>query len=227
MLPDFLTVKRNRKILRHSAKGSTWEEHKYIKRLDGTYYYPDSYEGGRHLPDGEKENNSKEPLSKDDILSKLEDMTGMKREGLTKLYNLSREKGYDSKGFRELLSILSEGDEEQAQKMIDLLKQDKSKMSLTSDDVDNLAREVIRGNFGNGQDRKDLLGENYQEIQDRVNQILRSSDVSTKKISEASSNLVEAGEKAINKTMNKKESKTSGKKGIDLDRVYSVYKKKK
>ena len=38
----------------HSAKGSTWEEHKYIKRDDGVYYYPDSYEGGRHLPDGEK-----------------------------------------------------------------------------------------------------------------------------------------------------------------------------
>lgn len=32
MRPDFLTIKRNRKILRHSAKGSTWEEHKYIKK---------------------------------------------------------------------------------------------------------------------------------------------------------------------------------------------------
>ena len=38
----------------HSAKGSTWEDHKYIKVDDGVYYYPDGYEGGRHLPDGEK-----------------------------------------------------------------------------------------------------------------------------------------------------------------------------
>lgn len=29
-----------------------WEKHKYVKVLDGKYYYPDSYEGGRHLPDG-------------------------------------------------------------------------------------------------------------------------------------------------------------------------------
>lgn len=35
--------------LSHSAKGSTWEKHKYIKSVDGKYYYPDSYEGGRHL----------------------------------------------------------------------------------------------------------------------------------------------------------------------------------
>lgn len=29
--------------IEHSAKGSTWEDHKYIKRIDGTYYYPDNY----------------------------------------------------------------------------------------------------------------------------------------------------------------------------------------
>lgn len=42
----------------HSAKGSEWEKHKYIKRVDGTYYYPDSYVGGRHLP--KTSNNTKE-----------------------------------------------------------------------------------------------------------------------------------------------------------------------
>jgi hypothetical protein len=26
-------------MLAHSAKGSTWEEHKYIKRIDGTYLF--------------------------------------------------------------------------------------------------------------------------------------------------------------------------------------------
>ena len=31
-----------------SAKGTTWSNHKYIKVEDGKYYYPDSYEGGRH-----------------------------------------------------------------------------------------------------------------------------------------------------------------------------------
>lgn len=174
MRPDYLTIKRNRRILRHSAKGSTWEEHKYIKRIDGTYYYPDSYEGGRHLPDGEK------PDSGD------------------------KEKEPSEETKRE-------------------------KLDLTSDDIEKLAHEVIRGNFGNGQDRKDLLGENYQEIQDRVNQILRSSGASNQKLSSASSDIVEAGKKALSEAVNainKKETKASDKKGIDLDRVYNVYKKR-
>lgn len=234
MRPDFLVMKRNRKILQHSAKGSTWEEHKYIKRIDGTYYYPDSYEGGRHLPDSEKDNrdsNKEETLSKDDVLSKLEDMTGMKREGLSNLWDLSREKGYDSKEFKELLGVLSEGDEDQAKRMTDLLKKGGSKTSLTSNDVEKLAQEVIRGNFGNGQTRKDLLGENYQEIQDRVNQLLKgsSSNISSKKMSSVSSDIVDSGKKAIEKVMEsitKKQGNTE-KKGIDLDTVYSVYKKKK
>lgn len=157
MRPDFLTIKRNRKILRHSAKGSTWEEHKYIKRIDGTYYYPDSYEGGRHLPDGE-----------------------------------------------------SSSDEEK-----------KEKIDLTSDDVKKLAQEVIRGNFGNGQDRKDLLGENYQEIQNRVNQLLRSLVVSKQKIEEIPEEVVDSGKKAVEKVVT-----STKKKGIDLEKVYSVYRKK-
>lgn len=37
----------------HSAKGSEWKKHIYIKRDDGKYYYPDSYKGGRHLPKGD------------------------------------------------------------------------------------------------------------------------------------------------------------------------------
>ncbi len=40
--------------LAHSAKGSTWEDHKYVKVIDGVYYYPDGYEGGRHLSDAQK-----------------------------------------------------------------------------------------------------------------------------------------------------------------------------
>lgn len=36
-------------FLSHSAKGSTWDKHKYVKVVDGKYYYPPSYEGGRHV----------------------------------------------------------------------------------------------------------------------------------------------------------------------------------
>lgn len=206
--------------LSHSAKGSTWEEHKYIKRVDGTYYYPDSYEGGRHLPEGEKGDKSKEGLSKDDILSKLEDMTGMKREGLTNLYNLGREKGYDSAEFKDLLSILSEGDPDQAKRMTDLMKQGGSKVNLSANDIENLAKEVIRGNFGNGQERKDLLGENYAEIQKRVNELMRGSAGSTKVTEEKKEEAIKTVEKAI------KSASSNVVSGVDMSKVLSVYKKK-
>lgn len=40
---------RGQSVLVHSAKGSTWEKHKYVKVANGIYYYPDDYKGGRHI----------------------------------------------------------------------------------------------------------------------------------------------------------------------------------
>lgn len=40
-------------------------------------------------------------------------------------------------------------------------------------DVEENARRVIRGDFGNGQTRKDKLGASYSEIQGRVNEMYR------------------------------------------------------
>ena len=106
--PDYMDPRTSFQLLQHSSEGSSWKKHKYLKRVDGTYYYPDTYEGGRHLPDGEKEESN-------------------------------------------------------------------SKIDLSEKDVEKLAKEVIRGNFGNGQERKDLLGENYEEIQKRVNELMKGS----------------------------------------------------
>ena len=39
-------------------------------------------------------------------------------------------------------------------------------------DIEGLARAVIRGDYGNGQARRDALGANYDAVQARVNQIL-------------------------------------------------------
>ncbi len=38
--------------------------------------------------------------------------------------------------------------------------------------VEELAREVIAGKYGNGEDRKKALGSRYAEVQARVNEIL-------------------------------------------------------
>lgn len=42
-----------------------------------------------------------------------------------------------------------------------------------SDDVETEALKVIRGDYGVGQERKDKLGEKYQPIQNRVNELKR------------------------------------------------------
>lgn len=151
--------------LEHSAKGSTWENHKYIKRIDGTYYYPDNYEGGRHLSDGESSDSDKE--TSDSNISKLE---------------------------------------------------------LSETDIENLAKEVIRGNFGNGEERKDLLSENYAEIQKRVNELMKGS-IGSKKVSEASEESVKKAEEAAKKaSTSTSDSKVHS--GVNMDEVLRVYRRK-
>lgn len=172
--------------LEHSAKGSTWDNHKYIKRIDGTYYYPDSYSGGRHLPDGDKD--EKETLIEDYLFDKLKDYAGDE---------LDRQlRGSFDKIIKENLgidwTILPKEEVDKMQRSLidrlrDVEKEEGSsidKIELTKNDIENLAKEVIRGQYGNGQIRKDLLGENYAEIQKRVNEIMKSG-VGQKKISEA------------------------------------------
>ena len=43
--------------------------------------------------------------------------------------------------------------------------------------VDELAQEVIAGKYGNGQERKDALGNRYEEVQARVNFILEGQTI--------------------------------------------------
>lgn len=155
------------KIVIHSAKGSEWEEHKYIKRIDGTYYYPDSYEGGRHLPEGSGggESTDEEPPSTD---------------------------------------------------------------NLSEADIEALAREVIRGNFGNGKQRTELLGDAYETVQRRVNELMKGS-AGSKKTSEATPEAIQKVEEAAKKVSSgtkTKETKSSGHSGVDMERVQSVYRNK-
>lgn len=100
-------------ILIHSAKGSEWEDHMYVKKVDGKYYYKDGYENGR-------------------TISSLKDKSNGNSGGSS---------GSDQ--------IVGDGS-----------------------DLDNMAISVIRGNYGNGETRKQALGDMYRQIQDRVNELL-------------------------------------------------------
>lgn len=178
--PDYRDFRTRSQFLQHSAEGSSWKKHKYIKRVDGTYYYPDSYEGGRHLPDGEKDDSSeddtkvfdefesfsKELMKKGEAYWDPEEVSKMTKEELGELYeNMTGVKLGDKD-----LDRLFNSREARNKKSDDSTKND-----LSEKDVENLAKEVIRGNFGNGQERKDLLGENYEEIQKRVNELMKGS----------------------------------------------------
>lgn len=176
------------RYLFHSAKGSTWEDHKYIKRLNGTYYYPDSYKGGRHLPESSK-----------------------------------REQYRKSKEDETVNTDSESADSENSPLDIEELKEE---------DIATLATEVIRGNFGNGDVRKELLGKHYQQVQDRVNQILLGSSANQPVSSPSNSAKKEAGERALKAVYDKldkidqRDSSSKKSQGMDLAKVYSVYSKR-
>jgi flagellum-specific peptidoglycan hydrolase FlgJ len=44
----------------------------------------------------------------------------------------------------------------------------------TTDDIETLARDVIKGKYGNGNERKLKLGSLYERVQKRVNEILKT-----------------------------------------------------
>ncbi len=215
----------------HSAKGSTWEEHKYIKRIDGTYYYPDNYVGGRHLPDGDDQKNDSDEDDKENEDNKnyknggelnkrvYEDlMSGkLKVDERVKNYDdfvkmMEDTYGIDASDYRRIdLKNIQKG-------LNNGIDPDEEGPTLTDNDVENLAREVIRGNFGVGQVRKDLLGENYRRIQSRVNELMKGSTGSIP-VSQASEESIQIAQTAARQAS----SRTNVHSGVNMDEVMRVY----
>lgn len=163
--------------LQHSAKGSTWKDHKYIKRVNGTYFYPKGYKGGHQSENTSgKELEDWEKTMYEDIEATLKKNPGMfdpsqitddnwQDFGVT----LAEFAGVDTD------KLSKEEIERMRQKVADHYAQKEPESKLNKEDVEALANEVIRGNFGNGTVRKDLLGEDYSEVQKKVNEILKKN----------------------------------------------------
>lgn len=49
--------------------------------------------------------------------------------------------------------------------------------TLANGTLEEKAKQVIRGDFGNGMDRKNALGEDYREIQDKVNELYKNGGI--------------------------------------------------
>lgn len=89
MIPDYREFTRS-PVLVHSAKGSSWKKHKYIKLMNGLYFYPDDYIGGRHISsakDTAKKKNKKDDKSKSGSSSDKD-----KKDGKSKLSDKKIEK---------------------------------------------------------------------------------------------------------------------------------------
>lgn len=164
----------------YGVKGMEWGEHKYIKRANGSYYYPEGsnaakvseYKKGDSDFD-EKNYSDKNRLGDTDFFAftrpdgkvvileedmKWELPSGQKvnPDMIKRLQSLGQPKSNDE-FINNVTSAISGG----------------SNGKLSEKDIDNLARETIRGNFKNGQDRKNLLGEDYKQVQAKVNEILK------------------------------------------------------
>lgn len=176
----------------HSAEGSVWEKHKYLKRIDGKYYYPDSYEGGRHLSDLNKKRSSK--------------IVSSKQIKATNTFHEKKQK--KTKGFY--------GEKE--------LKQE-----ITDSSIEKIAKEIISGKYGNGNDaRRKALGmsaEEYEIVRKKVNEIMRGSRGGKAVSSNSKSAVTSAPIEQKSSTKKEKKKKTTKKSGgLNMDKVYRVYK---
>lgn len=147
MSKTIIKIKRNSSLsndryLKHSAKGSSWKNHKYIKKVGDKYVYADT-------KNGVEDENSKASA----------DATNEEVDPTKK----------------------AEGESE----------------NLEEFDLESMANKVIRGEFGNGADRKELLGDAYAEIQKRVNEILKGAANQTS----VSNKDVDKGKKAADKVL--------------------------
>lgn len=234
-------------FLKHSAKGSTWKDHKYIKRIDGTYYYPENYAGGRHLSDRNKESEGEEKeLTDEEKKAQLQKEKTRVFEEFNSVLLQKAEKGefeYDvekiaSMSKEELGSLYKDitgtelGDRDltrlfNSREAIKNPDSEDYEPMLSSGDLDKLARDVIKGAFGGVEDQKELLGENYADVLARVGEI--SMQTKSKKVSSASPEQMkkaeEVVEKAADKSTKSKITPLDKRPKVDREKVMSVYEK--
>ena len=200
-IPDALI---NPKEIRHSAKGSSWKEHKYIMKKDGTYYYSGDMKGGSSKSGDSSDDKDQEAYDKfmsdyDELLKKsgveddpdrmLFDTVDRFREFYDKLYGKSSK---DSISDADLKKIMDKYNDRKNDTRV------RTDADLSDKDVDKLASEVIKGSFDNGGSRKELLGEAYEKVQSRVNEILKGRK-SKEKVSSATEKDKESTKSALDK----------------------------
>ena len=242
IFPDYRTFR----YLSHSAKGSVWDKHKYVKRVNGIYYYPNNYDGARTMDSFRRDLRNKRFTQKQassDASNKSKTSSSSTSTSTKKKisYTTVRKSLAQPKQERKSLNDFSRL-EGAAEKLKGTSSGKKATdKNLSAKEIENFAKEVIRGKYGNGAKRKKTLGSNYSKIQSKVNELLKGIGKSNKKAaskitSNAGKKTTKETKKESTKTSKKKNTKketstsssaTTKNKGIELDKVYSIYNKKK
>lgn len=195
--PDFRNFRRH--SLAHSAKGSEWEDHKYVKKIDGVYYYPVGYKDGRTIDDlSDNKNSDTKNKSIDEVKNHFDQYLA--------------KRGIDWR-------TLPKDEIDQMQR--DIVKQlESGKETGTSEkSAEELAKDVMADKLGKGEDTKTLLGDNYSEVQKKINEMINGS-TGSKKISEVT-------EESIKKVTKAAKNASNVHSGVNMDQVMNVYNKKK
>lgn len=165
------------KFLMHEDKrdkgmNSTSNEKGTDNKKNNTSEYNHDY----YMKNKEKwQDNKSSKSSDDDTVKELSDMSGMKEEECRKLLELAKTKGYDDPEYKDLLDSLSEGDPKEYERMEAVVKKNvgSSNSGEKEFDVDAAAKDVIRGKYGNGADRRAALGDDYAAVQRRVDEMMK------------------------------------------------------
>ena len=190
--------KYTRYHLAHSAKGSTWEEHKYVKVVDGVYYYPDNYEGGRHISDingSSKDNkNSSGDLNSDFYKEWERSLGNIKLDPKSVQQLLMFGKDKDGKDYDNFKAALSKSG-------VDISK-------MSDDQINEMRYKVVdhyKEEFSKEKENFDSEGNRIKDREEKKESMKSSS----KKSSKSSKN------KSEDETEEKSEKKTEEKKADD------------
>ena len=182
------------KFLEHTALGTNWKDHKYLYiDKNGRYVYPEDVKNGGGAKYGSREYEQMTARSGKTVNTRSTMNTSNKKTSATS--NITKTLSPTvSKTDQAAASIANKTDSKTTTEKKTSTKASKeaTELGLTENDlkaltsninteatqrdevINSLALKVIRGDFGNGQDRKNKLGQYYSVIQKRVNELIKT-----------------------------------------------------
>lgn len=161
----------------------------------------------------------------DAITAKIQKITGITGGPIEQIAGVIDKITEKLQGVRDkVLSALGIETQEEAEKASESVE----KVATSLEHINDMAKQVIHGDFGNGQERVDALhaiGENYELIQNKVNELLGCSyryEVQEDATADAITNTADATEDATEKAEELKEKRDSLVKGHMLNGLLNI-----